>query len=418
MKELLYGIHEKPKAGLWAILSVQHVFAMFGATVLVPLLTGLPVSVALFASGLGTLIYIFFTKAKVPVYLGSSFAYIAAVNIAKDALAGDISAAQTGLILVGVVYIIVALFIKSFGKAWIKKLLPPVIIGPMIIIIGLGLAAVAVSSAGFTSGGDAKVQIAAVSTLLITIFAMIKAKGFFKLIPFMIGIVGGYLVAVSLGLVNFTPVVEAAWLAMPEFKLPFVNYNFYFGSATWAIVPIALVTISEHIGDHTVLGKITNKDFLTDPGLDNTLIGDGVATAVSALIGGPANTTYGENTAVVGMTRVGSVWVTGGAAVFAILISFIGKLGALIGTIPWAVIGGVSILLYGYIAANGLQVLIDEKVDFSIRRNVIIASTMLVLGLGGAAFKFVGLATLSGTALAAIVGVTLNQILPHEKVEK
>lgn len=415
MKELLYDIWEKPKASLWAILSIQHVFAMFGATVLVPLLTGLPVSVALFASGLGTLIYIFFTKAKVPVYLGSSFAYIAAVNIAKDALSGDISAAQTGLILVGVVYVVIALIIKVFGKGWIKKLLPPVIIGPMIIIIGLGLAAVAVSSAGFTSGGDSKVQIAAVATLLITIFAMIKARGFFKLIPFMIGIIGGYIVAYALGLVNLTPVVEAAWLSVPDFKLPFIDYTFYFGSATWAIVPIALVTISEHIGDHTVLGKITNKDFLTDPGLDNTLIGDGVATAVSALIGGPANTTYGENTAVVGMTRVGSVWVTGGAAVLAIAISFIGKIGALIGTIPWAVIGGVSILLYGYIASNGLQVLIDEKVDFTQRRNVIIASTMLVLGLGGAAFHFVGLATLSGTALAAIVGVTLNQILPHEK---
>lgn len=413
MKKLLFDVWEKPTPLLWGVLSIQHVFAMFGATVLVPILTGLPISVALFASGLGTLIYIFFTKAKVPVYLGSSFAYIAAVNIAKDAMGGDISAAQTGLILVGLVYVAAALAIKAFGKAWIKKLLPPVIIGPMIIIIGLGLAAVAVGSAGFTTGGDLKVQLAAIATLLITIFAMVKAKGFFKLIPFMIGIVGGYIVAVALGLVDFSSITNAAWIAAPNFQLPYVNYNFYFGPETWAIVPIAIVTMSEHIGDHTVLGKICDKDFLEDPGLDNTLIGDGVATAVSALIGGPANTTYGENTAVVGMTKVASVWVTGGAAVFAIAISFIGKLSALIATIPWAVIGGVSILLYGYIAANGLQVLIDQRVDFGKRRNVIIAAVMLVLGLGGAAFHLVGLATLSGTALAAIVGIILNLILPE-----
>lgn len=413
MKKLLYEAHERPNALLWGILSIQHVFAMFGATVLVPILTGLPISVALFASGIGTLIYILATKAKVPVYLGSSFAYISAVIYARDAMGGDFSAAQTGLILVGLVYVIVALLIKKFGRGFIKRLLPPIVIGPMIIIIGLGLAGVAISSSGFITGGDPLIQAVAIATLLITIFAMVKAKGFFKLIPFMIGIIGGYLVAVSLGLVNFAPVAEAAWLALPEFKLPGIDYNFYFGGATWAIVPIALVTISEHIGDHTVLGKICDKDFLMDPGLDNTLIGDGIATAVSALIGGPANTTYGENTAVVGMTRVGSVWVTGGAAVFAILISFIGKLAALIATIPWAVIGGVSILLYGYIAANGLQVLIDEHIDFGERRNVIIVSTMLVLGLGGALFPFFGAAQLSGTALAAIVGVTLNLILPQ-----
>lgn len=411
MKKLLYDVFERPTPLLWGVLSIQHVFAMAGATILVPLLTGLPVSVALFASGLGTLIYIFFTKAKVPVYLGSSFAHIAAVNIAKDAMGGDISAAQTGLILVGLIYILAALAIKAFGKGWINKLLPPIVIGPMIIIIGLGLAATAVESAGFTSGGDSAVQITAVATLAITIFAMIRAKGFFKLIPFMIGMVGGYIVAALTGLVDFTPVLNAPWFALPSFQLPYINYTLYFGPETWAIVPIAIVTMSEHIGDHTVLGKICDKDFLTDPGLDNTLIGDGVATAVSALIGGPANTTYGENTAVVGMTKVASVWVTGGAAIFAITISFIGKLSALILTIPWAVIGGVSILLYGYIASNGLRVLIDEHVDFSNRKNVIIAATMLVLGLGGAAFQFVGLATLSGTALAAIVGVVLNLIL-------
>ena len=417
--ELLYDVHEKPPVLKWAALSFQHVFAMFGATVLVPILTGLPISVALFASGIGTLIYIAATKAKVPVYLGSSFAYITAVIIAKESLGGDVSAAQTGLILVGLVYVAVALIVKMIGKGWVDKLLPPIVIGPMIIIIGLGLAGVAVGSAGFTSGGDWRIIVTAIATFAITATVMSLGKGFMRIIPFIIGIFGGYLVAFALGLVDLSPVAAAPLFSIPDFILPFKlgnfqTYQFYFGVETWVIVPIAIVTISEHIGDHTVLGKICNKNFLKDPGLDRTLMGDGIATAVSALIGGPANTTYGENTGVVGLTKVASVWVVGGAAVLAIVISFVGKVSALISTIPSGVLGGMSILLYGFIASNGLRVLIDEKVDFGKQRNVIIAASMLVLGLGGAAFKLVGLATLSGTALAAVVGVALNLILPND----
>lgn len=417
--ELLYDVHEKPPVLKWAALSFQHVFAMFGATVLVPILTGLPISVALFASGIGTLIYIAATKAKVPVYLGSSFAYITAVIIAKESLGGDVSAAQTGLILVGLVYVVIALIVKMIGKGWVDKLLPPIVIGPMIIIIGLGLAGVAVGSAGFTSGGDWRIIVTAIATFAITATVMSLGKGFMRIIPFIIGIFGGYLVAFLLGLVDFTAVTTAPWFSIPDFILPFKlgnfqTYQFYFGVETWVIVPIAIVTISEHIGDHTVLGKICNRNFLKDPGLDRTLMGDGIATAVSALIGGPANTTYGENTGVVGLTKVASVWVVGGAAVLAVVISFVGKISALISTIPSGVLGGMSILLYGFIASNGLRVLIDEKVDFGKQRNVIIAASMLVLGLGGAAFKLVGLATLSGTALAAIVGVALNLILPND----
>ena len=417
--ELLYDVHEKPPVLKWAALSFQHVFAMFGATVLVPILTGLPISVALFASGIGTLIYIAATKAKVPVYLGSSFAYITAVIIAKESLGGDVSAAQTGLILVGLVYVVIALVVKMIGKGWVDKLLPPIVIGPMIIIIGLGLAGVAVGSAGFTSGGDWRIIVTAIATFAITATVMSLGKGFMRIIPFIIGIFGGYLVAFALGLVDLSPVAAAPLFSIPDFILPFKlgnfqTYQFYFGVETWVIVPIAIVTISEHIGDHTVLGKICNRNFLKDPGLDRTLMGDGIATAVSALIGGPANTTYGENTGVVGLTKVASVWVVGGAAVLAVVISFVGKVSALISTIPSGVLGGMSILLYGFIASNGLRVLIDEKVDFGKQRNVIIAASMLVLGLGGAAFKLVGLATLSGTALAAIVGVALNLILPND----
>lgn len=418
-QELLFDVNQKPPVGQWAILSVQHVFAMFGATILVPIIVGLPVSVALFASGIGTLIYIVATKAKVPVYLGSSFAYISAMIFAREALGGDIGAAQTGLIMVGIIYIIVALIIKAIGKNWIDKVLPPIVIGPMIAIIGLGLASWAITQAGFSVDSDWRVVVVALITFLITAFVSTLAKGFFKIIPFILGIVGGYVVALLFGLVDFSPVADAAWIALPEFILPFQlgdfeTYSIYFGPEMWAIVPISIVTISEHIGDHTVLSKICNRNFLKDPGLEKSLVGDGLATAFSALIGGPANTTYGENTGVVGMTKVASVYVIGGAAVIAIALSFIGKVSALISTIPAPVLGGMSILLYGVIASNGLRVLIDAKVDFGLQRNLIIASAMLVLGLGGAVFQLVGLATLSGTALAAIVGVTLNLVLPQK----
>lgn len=416
--DLLLDVHQKPKLGQWAALSIQHVFAMFGATVLVPIIVGFPISVALFASGIGTLIYIAVTKAKVPVYLGSSFAYITAMIFAKEALGGDISASQTGLIMVGGVYIVVALVIKLIGTKWLDKVLPPIVIGPMIMIIGLGLAGTAVAQAGFTADGDMRVVLVAALTFLITALVSTKAKGFFKIIPFIVGIAGGYLFAVIFQIVDFAPVAEANWLQLPELSLPFKlgsfdTYKLYFGPEMWAIIPIAIVTISEHIGDHIVLGKICNKDFLKEPGLQRTLIGDGIATAFSAFVGGPANTTYGENTGVVGMTKVASIYVIGGAAVVAVVLSFFGKFSALISTIPGPVLGGMSLLLYGVIASNGLRVLVDAKVDFSKQRNLIIASVMLVIGLGGAVFKISSLATLSGTALAALVGVFLNQILPQ-----
>lgn len=417
--DLLLDVHEKPKPLQWAVLSIQHVFAMFGATVLVPIIVGFPVSVALFASGIGTLIYIVATKAKVPVYLGSSFAYITAMIFAQEALGGKSDAWQTAIIIVGLIYVAVAILVYFIGTKWIDRLLPPVVIGPMIAIIGLGLAPVAVEQAGLTAGGDIKVIMVAIITFLITALVSTYAKGFLKIIPFIIGIVGGYIVAYLFGLVDFQPIIDAPWFQLPELKLPFAlgnfdTYEFYFGPEMWAIVPISIVTISEHIGDHTVLSKICNRNFLKDPGLTRTLIGDGVATAVSALIGGPANTTYGENTGVVGMTKIASVYVVGGAAVVAIALSFLGKVSAIISTIPDPVLGGMSMLLYGVIASNGLRALVDAQVDFSKQRNLIIASAMLVVGLGGAVLQMSSLVTLSGTALAALVGVILNLILPKE----
>ena len=395
-------------------------FAMFGATILVPLILGMPVSVALFASGIGTLIYQVATQFKVPVYLGSSFAYISAMALAIKEMGGDISAAQTGIFFVGLIYVLIAGLVKAIGTKWIDTLLPPVVIGPMIIVIGLGLANSAVTSAGFVADGDWKNVVVAIVTFLIAAFVNTKGKGFAKIVPFLIAIIGGYIVALLLGLVDFTPVLEAAWFELPGFYLPFEtgvfkSYNFYFGPEMVAILPIAVVTVAEHIGDHTVLSQICGRQFLKNPGLSRTLIGDGVATAVSALIGGPANTTYGENTGVIGMTRIASVSVIRNAALIAIAFSFLGKFTALISTIPSAVLGGMSILLYGVIASNGLKVLIESRVDFGQVRNLIVASSMLVLGLGGAVLN-IGAITLSGTALSAIVGIILNLVLP--KAEK
>ena len=417
--DLLLDVDQRPSAGKGILLSFQHVFAMFGATILVPLILGMPVSVALFASGVGTLIYMVCTGFKVPVYLGSSFAFITAMSLAMKEMGGDVSAAQTGVILTGFVYVLVAASVRFAGTKWIDKLLPPIIIGPMIIVIGLGLASSAVTNAGLVADGNWKNALVAVVTFLIAAFINTKGKGFLRIIPFLFAIIGGYLFALALGLVDFTPVLKADWFEIPGFYLPFSTggafkeYNLYFGPETIAILPIAIVTISEHIGDHTVLGQICGRQFLKEPGLHRTLLGDGIATSVSAFLGGPANTTYGENTGVIGMTRIASVSVIRNAAFIAIALSFLGKFTALISTIPNAVLGGMSILLYGVIASNGLKVLIKERVDFGQMRNLIIASAMLVLGLGGAILKL-GPVTLSGTALSAMTGIILNLILPYE----
>lgn len=419
--QLLLDVNEKPALIPGLLLSFQHVFAMFGATILVPLILGMSVSTALMASGIGTLIYILATRAQVPVYLGSSFAYISAMALAKEAMGGSIDASQTGIMLVGLVYILVALIIKRTGSEWIQHLLPPIVIGPMIMVIGLGLASSSVTNAGFTENSDWRQILVALVTFATAVTITVRGKGFIRVIPFLIAIVVGYLIAVLVGLVDFSPVTSAPWLAIPDLSLPLAHpfkginsYQVYFGPATWAILPIAIVTISEHIGDHVVLGEITNRDYVSTPGLHRTLLGDGAATFVSALIGGPANTTYGENTGVIGMTKIASVSVIRNAAIIAIGLSFLGKFTALISTIPNAVLGGMAILLYGVIASNGLKVMIKNKTNFNHSRNLIIASAMLVIGLGGAVLNIGSSLTLSGTALSAVVGVVLNLLLPHE----
>lgn len=417
-KKLLLDVDEKPQFWQGVLLSFQHIFAMFGATILVPILTGLPISVALLMSGVGTLIYHTITKSKVPVYLGSSFAFIGAMQIAMDELGGDVSASQTGIMIAGLTYVIIALVSTKFGTDWIDHLLPPIVIGPMIMVIGLGLSSSAVENAGLVSDAEWRTIVVALSTFLITAFVNTKATGFLRIIPFLVGIIGGYIIALLLGVVDVTPIIEADWFSLPELYLPFKTnlfneYHLYFGPEAWAFLPLVLVTAAEHIGDHTVLSKITERNFLKDPGLAATLTGDGVATFVSAFFGGPANTTYGENTGVIGLTRIASTSVIRNAAIIAIMLSFFGKFTALLTTIPNAVIGGMSIILYGVIASNGLKVMIDEQIDFTKVRNLIITSAMLVIGLGGAVLDL-GPLVLSGTALSAIVGVILNLVLPQE----
>ena len=423
-KKLLLDVNEKPTIAKWIILALQHVFAMFGATILVPIMvntsageTVLTIPVALVTSGIGTLIYILCTKGRSPVYLGSSFAFIA--PLAAAYVKGGISGAMVGVMAVGLVYVIFAIIIHFIGKKWIDKLLPPVVIGPMIMIIGLSLAPNAISQVGLGTGTQIDWRCIAVAliTFLTTAIVMVRGKGFLKIIPFLVGIVVGYVSAICFGLVDFAPVLEASFFSMPNFVIPFLNYAPNF-SALLTIVPISLVTIAEHIGDHTALSTIIGKNLLKNPGLDRTLLGDGLATFVAGFLGGPANTTYGENTSVVGMTKVASVWVIGLAAIIAICLGFLGKFTALVSTIPDAVLGGVSLLLYGFISVNGLKVLIENKIDFGKSKNIVVASTMLVLGLGGAAISIVNgdlSVTISGMSLAAIIGILLNLLLPDEK---
>lgn len=421
--KMLLDVNDKPPLLKWLLLSLQHVFAMFGATILVPILVNkaagsevLSIPVALISSGIGTLIYIVCTKGKSPVYLGSSFAFITPMIVAF-AKSGKESV-FTGIMAVGLVYVLVALIIKAIGKKWINKLLPPIVVGPMIMIIGLSLAPTAIEEIGLNLEKIPwkNIVIALISFLTTGILA-VRGKGFLKVIPFLLGMVAGYISSIILGMVNLKEVFETSFIAVPDFYIPFVHYKLNF-SALLTIAPIALVTISEHIGDHKVLSEIIGKDLIINPGLDNTLLGDGIATFTAGLIGGPANTTYGENTSVVGMTKVASVWVIGLAAIIAIIFGFLGQLTAIISSIPSPVLGGVSILLYGFISVNGLKILIQNKVDFENTKNVIVASSMLVLGLGGAAISIITKnisVSISGMSLAALVGILLNLFIKERK---
>jgi uracil permease len=392
---------------------------MFSATVLVPLLTGLSPSVALFTSGLGTLLYIAITGGQVPAYLGSSFAFIAPLISVSTSPAYGPEYALGAAFIVGIFYALVAGLIKIFGKSWLSRLLPPVVIGSVIIVIGLSLSPVAMGQVFYLNGEfSMPAVLIALVTLGIAIISSIFLKGFFTVIPILMGIVGGYLFTLIMGsfnpsfaLINFSTLQEGSFFSLPSFSI-----------LKFDIIPISvflivsLATISEHLGDTLVIGRVVGKDIYEKPGLHRTLLGDGVATSIAALFGGPPNTTYGENIGVMAISRVYSVWVVGGAAVIAVILSFFQKFGLLIRTIPSPVMGGITMMLFGIIASAGIRTLVESGVDYSHKRNLIVSSVILVIGIGGGALKFAtgeGLEfELSGVALATLVGVILNLLLP------
>ncbi|EGO8054666.1 uracil permease [Enterococcus faecalis] len=411
-EDAVLDIKDRPQAFHWVGLSLQHLFTMFGATVLVPILVGIDPGIALVSSGLGTMVYLITTKGKIPAYLGSSFAFIAAMQMLMKS--DGYPAIAQGAMITGLVYLIVSLIIKKIGSDWLDKILPPIVVGPVVMVIGLGLAANAANNAMYNNNVyDFKYIAVALITLGLTIFYNMFFKGFLGLIPILLGIVSGYLVALAFGIIDLTPIKEAAWFALPNFEVPFVQYQpkLYLNAIT-TMAPIAFVTMTEHIGHLMVLNKLTKRNFFQDPGLSKTLMGDGLAQIVAGFVGGPPVTSYGENIGVLAITRVHSVFVIGGAAVFAVALGFVGKLSALILSIPGPVISGISFVLFGVIAASGLKILIDNKINFDKKKNLLIASVILVIGIGGLVFK-VGTFELSSMALATVLGIVLNLILPE-----
>ena len=415
---------KKDSAGKLALLGIQHVFAMFGATVLVPMLTGMSPAVALFCAGVGTWIFHLCTSRKVPTFLGSSFAFIAAIQgaaqicsddaeIGTDAYLAALPYATGGIIVAGALYLVLALLVRLVGAERVRSFFPPIVTGPVVTIIGLMLAPSAINNIT-TQIGTVNVGlnwlVAAVAVAAIFVTSLF-AKGLFKLVPILIGIIVGYVAAICCGMVNFTTIAQAPWLDLPPFFLPKFDMR-----AIGLVAPIAIVTFVEHIGDVTASSAVVGKDFIKDPGLHRTLMGDGLATIFAGLVGGPANTTYSENTGVLAATKNYNPLTLEIAACFAILISFLGKFAALITSMPGPVIGGVSIVLYGMIAAVGLRTLVENQVDFTKTRNLLIAAVMLVLGLGADKAITIGGVAISGVALAAVLGIILNKILP-EKID-
>lgn len=409
MKPREIQVHERLPFLQSLPLSLQHLFAMFGSTVLVPILFGINPATVLMMNGVGTLIYIFITKGKIPAYLGSSFAFISPVTVVLGHYAGGAGYgyALGGFFAIGVTLVIISLIVKVAGTAWIDVIFPPAAMGAIVAVIGLELVPVAADMAGLITpenaeAVDSSVLIVSLLTLGLTIVFWVTMRGFLKIIPILLGIVSGYIIAYFYGLVDFTAVQEAAWISLPTYYQ--IKFNL---SDILIILPAALVLIPEHIGHLVVTGNIAKKDLIKDPGLDRSLIGNGISTMISSLFGSTPNTTYGENIGVLAITRVYSTWIIGGAAVLAILLSFCGKLAALISSIPTPVMGGISLLLFGIIAASGIRMLVEAKVDYSNSQNLILTCVVLGIGISGAAIKL-GNVDLQGMGLATVVGVILS----------
>lgn len=381
------------------ILGIQFLFVAFGATVLVPLLVGIDPAVALFTAGSGTLIFHLITKGKVPVFLGSSFAFIAPIIEATKlyGLAGTLC----GLIAVGVVYTLVSATIKLRGLAFIERIFPAVVVGPVIMIIGLSLASVAVDMAK----SNWPVAVISLSTAIVVV---IFTKGIFKLIPVFIGILVGYMASIIMGIVDFSPVTEAAWFTLPSFTRPVFSWQ-----AILYMIPVAVAPIIEHVGDMYAIGSVTGKNYIKEPGLHRTLLGDGIATAWAGFFGGPPNTTYSEVTGAIQLTRVTDPFILRISGITALVFAFIGKVSGFLKSIPTAVLGGIMLLLFGLIASVGIKTLITSSADLNKTRNQVIVSVVLTVGIGGAVLNF-GNFSLSGIGLASVVGVFLNLVLPNQ----
>ena len=390
-------------------LSIQHMFAMFGASVVVPLTFKINPAIVLLMNGLGTLLFILITKGRAPAYLGSSFAFIAPVLLIIGNKSMSYRDALGGFVAAGAVFCIVAIIIKFFGTKWIDVVLPPAAMGAVVALIGLELAGTAAQTGGIVKTAtnasiDPKCVAVFLVTLLVAVFGNVLFRKFFAVIPILIAIIVGYVMACFLGLVDFKPVLDASWFALPNFETPKFNLN-----AISIILPATLVVISEHIGHQLVTSKIVGRDLLKDPGLHRSLLADGLSTMISGFCGSVPTTTYGENIGVMAITRVYSVWVIGGAAVISAVVAFIGKISALIMTIPGPVIGGVSFLLYGMIAASGIRLLVESKVDYSRSRNLALTSIVFITGLSGVSIP-IGAVQLKGMALATIVGMLLGLV--------
>jgi len=411
MKSTTYNFRLKD-----SILGVQFLFVAFGALILVPILTGLDSSVALFTAGVGTIIFQLVNRKNVPpIFLASSFAFIAPISYGVKTW--GIAATMSGLVAAGLLYIVLSFIIRFRGSEFLHDLLPPIVVGPVIMSIGLILSPVAVNMAmGKTGDGSVVLipmqtaMIISMTALVVTMLFSLMGKGFLRLIPILGGIIVGYLVSLYFGFVDFSAVAKASWFAMPNFTIPVFKWE-----AVIYILPIAVAPAVEHIGDMLAISNVTKEDYLKNPGLKNTLLGDGIATSVASFFGGPPNTTYSEVTGAVTITKAFNPAIMTWAAISAIILAFVGKLGALLSTIPAPVMGGIMLLLFGIIASIGLGTLIKEKVDLTCPRNMIIVSMILVFSIGGMTFNFGGVA-FSGIGLGAIIGVFLNLVLPQPKV--
>jgi uracil permease len=413
MTRRIIGIHEKLPVLESLPLSFQHLTAMFGATILVPFLLGVDPAIALLMNGIGTLIYTWITKGGIPAYLGSSFAFIAPAMLVISSY-GGFTHAQSGFIFFGLFFISISFVVKYWGIKWIDIVMPPAVMGAVVAIIGLELAPVAAQQAGLapwpTAVGQVvqpfvmsqNVVIVSMFTLIVGILGSVLFKGFMQVIPILFSVVAGYLLALAMGMVDTVKISEAAWFALPKFQTPVFDLN-----AIVIIAPACIVVLAEHISHLIVTGKITESNLMKNPGLHRSLLGDGVSNVISGFAGSPPNTTYGENIGVMAITRVYSVWIIRGAALLAIAFSLIGKVSAAISTIPNAVMGGVTMLLYGVIAVQGFRMFVEQKVDFSKNSNMVLGAITFVVGVSGASIS-IGSVQLKGMAFAAIVGVVLS----------